>query len=267
VDAIDMKKNDEADSTVETVRRHLLRTLFILCAQSTNILAKYASRVPEFARIVFSSVTMEQNTMDGILWSTLGASVLGVSSSTSRLRLKTTGPTALSAEGLHQQATSGFETLCGRLEAEIRKESQSRSDLSTKASDTGGVDPVVEFITFCNCLQHVPYVATVWVTSMEKDDPGYNKTRQLLTHAKDTIAKYQTASSSATVAKIDKNDDNKTGSKDKPNAETKTASYHIDDSTWASMRRCIKLLSLLLELKQQGGVANTNVHATSSKTD
>ena len=68
--------NIEKPTARNVVRMQLLRTIFTLSTQSSEILGRYAVRVPDFVKEVHSSVFLENNLVDGILWASIGSSLL-----------------------------------------------------------------------------------------------------------------------------------------------------------------------------------------------
>ena len=83
---------DETTTTSSTAERiakeHLLRTIFIMCAQSPTVLFKYASRVPALTNILYSAEFSRANIGDCILWYALLSNAQD--NSESAIRFKTT---------------------------------------------------------------------------------------------------------------------------------------------------------------------------------
>jgi len=285
--------NPNAD---DVVRMQLLRTLFSLSAQSPELLGRYAVRVPEFINEVHSTTFMEKNLIDGILWTSIGSSLIenkSVATASSKPRLKLRANSKLNAKissiettSLAERSLSGFETLCTRstkaLEdmKQLVQRTESLTDEQQKEYNTCK-DELSSIKRFSNCLSNCPSATNIWLDSLKNKEESSSKAREYIANLKSTLASLPSFSdeelnTSHPGHKKD-DDDNRKGSEVNVNedeSEKKSQSLVQIRKEYgavvASARSSVKVISLALDSKEDSSgltVKGPSSFDASSKTD
>jgi len=285
--------NPNAD---DVVRMQLLRTLFSLSAQSPELLGRYAVRVPEFINEVHSTTFMEKNLIDGILWTSIGSSLIenkSVATASSKPRLKLRANSKLNAKissiettSLAERSLSGFETLCTRstkaLEdmKQLVQRTESLTDEQQKEYNTCK-DELSSIKRFSNCLSNCPSATNIWLDSLKNKEESSSKAREYIANLKSTLASLPSFSdeelnTSHPGHKKD-DDDNRKGSEVNVNedeSEKKSQSLVQIRKEYgaavASVRSSVKVISLALDSKEDSSGLTVKCPSSfdaSSKTD
>jgi len=293
--------------TAQTViRTQIARTIFTLCAQSTNLLAKYATRVPDLTREVYGGGYKDENLVDATLWSILGSSLLQNSPS-SRLKMptktknktmakKNTEPTL---DDLLYQSFNYFMDICNKVQASLagkmsmnyddkKKKENENEDETANEPYAKEEDALLEYIRFTNCITNCHGFATAWCQSLSSSSSNITnkqvQSKQCLVGIMSSLSKVSSAiaaqkkreelSSSREVTKS-KGDDNKTGdSNGGEEDDEKKKNHSQDDEVLASVRKGTKMLLLLLDnnddvnkVHSSKGTTAAALSSMSSKTD
>ena len=187
----------------DVVRSQLLRTIFTLSAQSPELLGRYAVRVPDFANEVHSSTFMENNLVDGILWTSIGSSLLENKDATSsKPRLKLRANSKLNAKTpqietktLAERSILWFVALCMSSKKALEDmkqlvliaESNDLSDDQKKEYDACK-DTLGKLKEFSNCLANCPSATTMWLDSLKNKEDAISIARASIEELKSTLA-------------------------------------------------------------------------------
>ena len=217
---------------IDSARQHLLRQIFVVSGQS-QILAKYASRVPELTNILYSDRFQTNNTVDTILWYSLLSKLK--SSAGGRVAIVMKGVVSMTSSDLNEKCMSSFNNLCNET-----------TKCMVAADTDDGLQQFQDFVRFTNCLCHMPYITECWISiisSMGK--------KNLVTDSVSKIIRSLPKAQSKTAPQ-----DNKKSETDKPPRET------VDASTKASIRKGCKSILLYIENSE-----SPTFSRISSKTD
>ena len=187
----------------DVVRSQLLRTIFTLSAQSPELLGRYAVRVPDFANEVHSSTFMENNLVDGILWTSIGSSLLENKDATSsKPRLKLRANSKLNAKTpqietktLAERSILWFVALCmsskkaleDMKQLVLSAESNGLSD-DQKKEYAACKDTLDKLKEFSNCLANCPSATTMWLDSLKNKEDAISIARASIEELKSTLA-------------------------------------------------------------------------------
>ena len=193
----------EKPNAEDVVRTQLLRTIFTLSAQSPELLGRYAVRVPDFANEVHSSTFMENNLVDGILWTSIGSSLLENKDATSsKPRLKLRANTKLNAKTpqietktLAERSILWFVALCmsskkaleDMKQLVLSAESNGLSD-DQKKEYAACKDTLDKLKEFSNCLANCPSATTMWLDSLKNKEDAISIARASIEELKSTLA-------------------------------------------------------------------------------
>ena len=276
--------SDQKDGAVAATRNRLLRAVFVLSAQSVSVLGKYATRVPELASKIHSTDFMETNLVDATLWAALSSSLQSPTQSNLRLR----GVGALpSIDKLNGDCLRGFTTLCERVDDALKSMiSNAKDRKGDNAEDSGHreiEDAPYQFVEFTNCIANLPAVSGSWVNATSSIDGGTEKALERLEAVRKTLALIPIKKASARAPVHGKDHEVKCGDVDKAEKVLSSSSAvgaadskstRVNDEIVASIRKGIKIVSLLLEAGPShtsgAGVGNGENLAprdVSSKTD
>ena len=216
----------------DVVREQLLRSIFILSAQSTN-LGKYTARVPELTSILYSDSFHQNNTVDSILWYSVLSNILSTNKGP-QLRMK--GVVSMSSNELKEKCLSGSLKLCDDC-------------VNAMVEGANHVSVLYDLLRFTNFFHQVPYVAECWAAAVSVD--GDTKTIQnAITRIISGLPKIQATAGQ----KVE-------GHREEKQKYPRGA---LDASTIASIRKGCK--SLLLNLGSVGSSKLPSMRI-SSKTD
>ena len=186
----------------DVVRSQLLRTIFTLSAQSPELLGRYAVRVPDFANEVHSSTFMENNLVDGILWTSIGSSLLENDAISSKPRLKLRANSKLNAKTpqietktLAERSILWFVALCmsskkaleDMKQLVLSAESNGLSD-DQKKEYAACKDTLDKLKEFSNCLANCPSATTMWLDSLKNKEDAISIARASIEELKSTLA-------------------------------------------------------------------------------
>jgi len=193
--------NDASSNAAkDVVRMQLLRTMFTLSTQSPELLGKYAVRVPDFVKEVHSSTFMEKHLVDGILWTSIGSSLLENKSDTLKPRLKlrtnsklNTGP--IETKSLAERSISGFETMCQSSTKALQSltrcvqnaENHVMSD-EEKTEYDACKDALGDIRRFSNCLSNCPSATQIWLDSLKNKEDSTQKATTNIAELRSTLA-------------------------------------------------------------------------------
>ncbi|KAL7542492.1 hypothetical protein ACHAXR_012013 [Thalassiosira sp. AJA248-18] len=192
------------DSKAEdAVRMQLLRTIFTLSTQSPELFGRYAVRVPDFAKEVHSSTFMEKHLVDGILWTSIGSSLLENKSDVLKPRLKLRAnsklntKTPLENKSLAERSFSGFETMCNSSKKALQDLKQC-SCIQNAGEHVMSDEANAEFEAckialgdikrFSNCLSNCPSATTMWLDSLKNKEESTQKAAASIAELKATLA-------------------------------------------------------------------------------
>eukprot|EP00571_Detonula_confervacea_P015451 CAMPEP_0172307200 /NCGR_PEP_ID=MMETSP1058-20130122/8102_1 /TAXON_ID=83371 /ORGANISM="Detonula confervacea, Strain CCMP 353" /LENGTH=927 /DNA_ID=CAMNT_0013019297 /DNA_START=10 /DNA_END=2793 /DNA_ORIENTATION=- len=280
----------------DVVRMQLLRTIFTLSAQSPEVLGRYAVRVPAFAKEVHSSSFMENNLVDGILWTSIGSSLLENKSDAPKPRLKLRANSKLAtkapieAKSLAERHISGFGTMCETSKTALEDlkqfvkiaEGQVLSDEEKRKYDACK-DALGNIKRYANCLSNCPSATKMWLESLKNKEEATPKAKANIAELKSTLASMTSFSDeeikiSHQGHKKDDDDLDAEGSEDdlaSPEDEVgekiQTLKQIRKDygTIVASVRSSVKVISLALESRRGSGLSLDGPMScdVSSKTD
>lgn len=192
--------NKENSKAEDVVRTQLLRTIFTLSTESPELFGRYAVRVPDFSKEVHSPTFMENDLVDGILWTSLGSSLLESKSNVlkPRLKLRTNSKMETTAlietKSLAERSISGFETMCesSKKALEDLKHSVQRAEdhvLSDdeKAKYDACKDALGNIRRFANCMSNCPSARKMWLDSLENRPESTASARAKILELKSTL--------------------------------------------------------------------------------
>lgn len=193
----------ENPNAEDVVRLQLLRTIFTLSAQSPEVLGRYAVRVPDFAKEVHSSTFMEHDLVDGILWTSIGSSLLENKSDAlnkprlklrTNSKLKTKGP-LIETKSMAERGISGFETMCDSSKKaleDLKQFVQSAEDHALGDEEKKGYGACKVALgnikRFSNCLSNCPSATTMWLDSLKNKDDATQKAGAKIAELKSALA-------------------------------------------------------------------------------
>jgi hypothetical protein len=282
-------RNDEETSNREkpiaedVVRMQLLRTMFTLSTQSPEVLGNYAVRVPDFSKEVQSSTFMDNNLVDGILWTSVGSSILelNISDATNMSRLKLRENSKPNSKGCLIKTTSladlsiaGFVTMCNCTKKTLNDLKQcalflEEHDLGVEQKKKYDECKIAldDIKMLSNCFTSCPVVAEMWFDSLKKKGGAHTEAKDQVAALKSILANLP----SFPVEELDmlhpghkKDDDVKNGESEHADCQkVQTIKQFRKDyrATVASVRSCVKVIALALESQQVSG------SHSSSKTD
>lgn len=209
---------DESNDTSTLVSRNvirtkLLRSIFILSSQS-QLLGKYASRVPELTNILFSDSYRETNSFDHIMWCALLSKYMSTDQ----------GPRLRKKDAVFKSS------------ADLRLECVSASvrifqDCLDSMTSIDDFSLLHEFIRFVHCLEALPFVLECWADAILMSPQGIKDVKISVLNILSELSKI----------KPNSNEDAKEKSR-------KIAKRGLDVNTIASIRKSCK--SILLNLEQ-----------------
>ncbi|KAL7552831.1 hypothetical protein ACHAWF_016075 [Thalassiosira exigua] len=285
-------QNNDKDSSAEgAVRMQLLRTIFTLSSLSSDLLGRYAVRVPDFTKEVHSSDFMERNLVDGILWTSMGSSLLEGTSDTVTPRLKLRSNSKLKAKvttettTLAERSFAGFEKLMSSVGKSLQK-----LQLSVKAAESGVLSDedqreydacrasLSDIIQMSNCLSYCPSATSLWLDSLKNNEGSTQKAMSIISDLKSTLASIPSIPDEAkdisqcVHKKDDADDDECTGNTPRGEAGQKQSSRQLQRDyglTVALVRSSVKVIALALESQKSSGLSlkGLSPYDVSSKTD
>jgi hypothetical protein len=270
-------------SAKDVVRMQLLRTIFSLSTQSPEVLGKYAVRVPDFVKEIQSSTFMDNNLVDGILWASVGSSILehDISDATNMPRLKLRVTSKSNSKGsptetksLADRSIAGFVTMCNLTkkalidlkQCDLYSEEHNLGDEQKKKYDECKI-ALDDIKLLSNCFTSCPVVAAMWLGSLRKKEGANTEAKEQVADLKSILGYLP----SFPVDEFDmlhpghkKDDDVKNGESEEADCQKiQTIKQFRKDyrATVASVRSCVKVIALALESQQLSG------SHSSSKTD
>ncbi len=286
----DHQNADSSTPTAEMVMHtQLLRTIYALSIQSTQMLGMYAVRVPDLAKHIQSSGFMEKDIVDGILWASLSSSLLESKSDAPkpRLKLRTTTKATVEMVSLAERSSMGFDTMCS-----AAKDALDTMKQYVTASDdqTGGVDEkkiencktaLGDIVRFSNCLSNCPNATKTWLDSLSNKQDAPQKASSNVAELRSTIATLPSFSDDTIVArtghKTDDDEKSNTAVEDdegdvsKSNRKSQSLRQKKKEfgTIIASVRSSVKVIALALESQKGPGLSLKGAipYNISSKTD
>jgi len=219
-------------ATATVVVREQLSRLILVLSSKSQILGKYAARVPELTNILYSDSFRQASIVDAICW----YSLLGTIVSTNKgpqLRMK--GVVTISGSELKTKCRTDFLHFCETVIDAIKNDTASNSIVS-------------DFLRLSSCFQQLPYLTDCW-----KETVSSGAGRQAIKTAISNIMKALPAFSVRNEVDGDKEE------------KKKVSRSGVDFGTIAAVRKSCK--SLLLSLDIEEGSANLPSTRLSSKTD
>jgi hypothetical protein len=179
--------DNAAAAAANMTRAHLLRTIYALCVSSPEVLGKYAVRMPDLANEVQSSEYMENNLIDGILWTSLGSSLVECKPDTpvSRLKLRAgvklqTTSVLVDHSSLAERSTSGFLNLCSLVMVALStlKDAAEKEDENVAKGDIDKhKKSLADIVCFANCLANCSNATNAWVASLKSKQDGVQQVK------------------------------------------------------------------------------------------
>ena len=268
-------RTSEQDGAVAVTRTRLLRAIFVLSSQSVNVLGKYATRVPELTSQIHSDDFAAKNVVDSTLWSALTASLQSSSKSTVKLR----GTAALpSIEKLNGDCLRGFVHLCGRAGEALAAMASEDTNGEGESQNDSIENAPYDFVEFTNCIASLPSVAESWINAVASVDGGADKAKQCLETILGSLSHIRVKKITSTPRPVPGKDHEAGDDFEESTAnevvdaqtEVNKKSGRINEAVVSSMRKGLKIMSLLLE----AGPSDTSEldkpassYALSSKTD
>ncbi len=259
-----------ASAARELVREQLLRSIYVLSAQSP-ILAKYAARVPELTSILYSDIFLKTYTFDCILWYALLFQTLSRNNQGPQLQLRMKGAKVVSKTKTPQE----LKDICMKESMEVLKKCTNAIDdmVNTTSKTNNSVEDITllyEFIRFTNCFHSIPVVAEHWVATVSSTKDGAKVARESISHILRSLAKLK-PSSSTNNQKTEKSGVN-TNNDDSKDEIGKNSRRGLDSREIASIRKGCKTMLLNLESlptsnSNQARTSFMKASAASSKTD
>ncbi|KAL3811573.1 hypothetical protein ACHAXA_006858 [Cyclostephanos tholiformis] len=275
--------NKEKPIAKNVVRMQLLRTIFTLSTQSPEVLGKYAMRFPDFVKEVTSSTFMDNNLVDGILWTSFGSSILleNISdpANTSRLKLRENsksiakGP-LIKATSLADRSIIGFVTMCNSTKKSLNdfkrcvlfSEEHDLGDEQKKKIDECKI-ALDDIKMLSNCFTTCPVVAEMWLDSLKRKEGAKTEAEEQVAELKSVLANLP----SFPVEELyilhpghKKDDDVNSGELEEADCQKIQTMKQFRKNyiaTVASVRSCVKVIALALESQHISG------SHSSSKTD
>ena len=290
----------ESPNAEDVVRMQLLRTLYTLSAQSPEYLGRYAVRVPEFAKEVHSSTFLDNNLVDGILWTSIGSSLLenktdiATTSAKPRLKLRANSKLAtkvskVDTSSLVDRSINGFETMCTSSKKALEdikhlvENTESRAQCDAQKKEYDACKVTLGYIKrFSNCLSNCPSATNLWLDSLKNDQDATSKARKSLSELKSTLTSLPSSidkevKTSHQDHKKDDDNDNCTDSSEDDilNVSDKKIQSQKEiqreyRSIVAQVRASVKVIALALESSRESGGLSLKgpvPYTASSKTD
>ncbi|KAL7471865.1 hypothetical protein ACHAXS_012162 [Conticribra weissflogii] len=283
----------------DVIRMQLLRTIFALSIQSPSILGAFAIRVPDLAKTIHSDEFMQRHLVDGILWTSLGSSILESKSDLPKSKFKLRPPTKANCKvnnaqvvsiSLSERSLSGFEALCNsaREGLESFKEIvQNETPEKSKESNYEEMkyikskEALNDIVMFSNFLSNCRHATRIWIDSLKNNDDSFLKTKDCVNGLRSIIATIPSFSDDVNVPRTGhkKDDDIVDGIND----DCKEGDVGViqDKSTGllqmrreivtliSSVRSSIKIIDLALESNKETVIPSHGFasYDVSSKTD
>lgn len=271
-------------SAEDVVRLQLLRTIFMLSTLSPELLGRFAVRVPDFVKEVHSSAFMGKHLVDGILWTSIGSSLLENKSDALKPRLKLRTKSKLNAKGpvdtksLAERSFGGFETMCqSSLEALQRLKQTVQNAENHEAEYDGCKDALDDIRRFSNCLSNCPSATKIWLESLKNNEDSTRRASTIIAELKATLATLPSFSIDITEVpqRGHKKDDDDCAespgdesNEDDPKIQTSKQMRKDCGSIVASIRSSVKVIALALDSQKGAGLSLKGPPCdVSSKTD
>jgi len=222
----------QATTTAKAVvREQTLRMILVLSSKS-QILGKYAARVPELTNILYSDTFRQGGIVDVISWYAL---LGGIASSNKGPQLRMKGVLILSGSELKVRCRTDFLQLCEMAVDTIKKGIANDSSLQ-------------DFLRLSNSFQLIPYLAECWKEAVASQG-GSEAVKNGISNVMKNLPAFRARNEPGTDEVLDDN---------------KKKESRIDSGTIAAVRKSCKSLVLLLEHE---GNKNLQSARLSSKTD
>jgi hypothetical protein len=282
--------SDKVSDASNVTRSQLLRTIYSLCISSPDVLGKFAVRVPDLAKEVQSSQFMDNSLLDGILWTSLSASMLESKSAVPASRLKLRAGVKLKNSdpvddsSMADRSCSGFLGLCNAAQLALNALKESVTEATETAEQDTSKEAekhkksLADIICFANCLANCSNATKVWMSSLNSKQDGAQQAKEKITELRSVLANIPSYSDDNQSQRVGhkKNDDD---------ADTEQDHYEIDvvkqketNSTQkrkefgrivASVRASVKIIASALESQKGRGLSLKGdlLCNISSKTD
>jgi hypothetical protein len=273
----------------------LLRTIYSLSVSSPEVLGSYAVRVPAIAKEVQSSQFMEENLLDGILWTSLSSSVLESKSDIPAPRLKLRVNTKSKTAGVEDDVRSmsersffGFSKLCSSTLLAL----VSLKEYVATGVDDGGQNENVakgdidehkrslgDFINLANCLGTSSNALNVWINSMNGKQDFAQQAKEKITKLRSVLTSIPSYSSdkkthSTGHKKIDDDEDTEQNLCEEDLLKQNDVRFMQKQKEFgvmvASVRLSVKMIGSALESHKGSGLSSLKggvSHSISSKSD
>ena len=234
----------------ETARVQLLRSIQIMCVQSTSLLGKYAWRVPELAKLVQTDEFAQEHAVDGLVWNLLGTALAG------SVRLQLKNMPVVTTDQCRERSLDCFERLGQDAEHAIETIKRLRESGDDKSGqDDQWKKSVHELSRFSNYLVSCTSLATLWRNAVTADDESSARVKSAIDSLRNALSNLPRVPDSVSKPSTEKSADNdKAGDP----VERPTATGEQEE---ASIRKSIKVLSVSWQPQAQGR------ESLSSKTD
>ena len=222
-----------ATSTAKAVVREQLLRLILVLSSKSQILGKYAARVPELTNILYSNAFRQASILDAICWYSLLGTIVSANKGP-QLRMK--GTVSISGSELKMKCRTDFLKLCEMV-----------TDTIKTATDNNSI--VYDFLRLSNCFHQLPFLTDCWKEAVTSG--GENQTVKT---AISNVMKALPAFSARIELRADK----------ELNDKKKESRRGVDSGTTSAIRKSCKLLLLSLEHE---GTDNLSSARLSTKTD
>ena len=239
--------NNTTEPASEAPRAQLLRSIEIMCVQSTLLLGKYAWRVPDLAKIVQTDEFAREHVVDGIVWNLLGSTLAG-----GPVRLNIKNVPVVTAEECRARVLAGFQGLCEDAEAAMKTIHSLRTQKNRATDDDAWKEPITELSRFSNYLISFPSLAILWRNTATSNDDALQQVKKTVDSIRQSLSKLPRIPVSG-ESKTAKSADN-----DKAGDPLKRPASTYGEHEEALVRKSIKILSASWQSGRD---------STSSKTD
>jgi len=279
------KTTTTTTTSAKVARMQLLRSILIMSVQSTNLLGKYAWRVPELSAILCQEEFQQTHLVDTIIWSLLGTICLA-SGSSSRLVLRKLGSTRCSSniptvDTCRASTMTRFPQLCRAVVVglqklrTVRQETTHPKQMEQKWKEEHQ-ESLQEFSTLANLLVSCSSLATMFLSVVCCEESSDNRVciQKSIEDIRTEVSSMPAAAGGGGRRRRKKEEPSSSSDKsadDDDKAGDPSSLLYVDshEEDIASVRKSVKIMTLLLQQQQQvngvpGQRPTTNI---SSKTD
>ncbi|KAL9188278.1 hypothetical protein ACHAXT_006656 [Thalassiosira profunda] len=277
-----------SSSAVSAVRMQLLRTIFSLAVLSPELLGRYAVRVPDLAKEVHASDFIEEHLVDGILWTSLGSSLLESKSDTPKPRLKLRAnsklQTTIETKTLAERSIAGLAAMLDSSKTALESLKQCMQEAEERALSEeeqtkyqGCKAALGDVKRFSNCLSNCPSATAMWLDSLINHPDSTQKALTGISELKSILATLPFIPEEAKAPQRGHKKDDDDDSVKSPDDDLAEAGKVLTSNQLrkdygaivASTRASVKVIALALETRKGNGLPlrGHGPCAVSSKTD